>query len=146
MKSKNNLLLVIISTLIIVLTITLFILLFKPLSAAKITGLCFLVFSELLCSASAIFFAKKKQNLFSLAGVSVALAIYFGATLILALLSPVFEDKVWLEVTLEFVAIMVAGLISASVLLVGRYVKNVDKSTKEKLDKGEFNKPKRGGF
>ncbi len=118
-------------------------------NAINISTLCFFELSLLVSMISTIFTVKRKKEndtLYFNAGISSVTAIYQIAVIISVLVSKLFEDNIKGFIFLQILINALMFIVCMLIITASTHIHKSNEKTLEKLNNGEYNKPKRGGF
>lgn len=139
----------VIGILSLIFTLVLFFLIADSPSSANYLGLGFLILSEIALTAAVVFsFGSNKQNgkLLVKSGVVTMCAIFFLVSAALCVFSSAFTENFKTLLILEIIALFATVVVSIILIVASAHFSNIDTKTKQKLESGEYDKPKRGGF
>lgn len=115
----------------------------------NISALCFLELSILVSMISTIFIVKKKNEsdtLYFNAGIGSVTAIYQIAVIISTLVSKLFINNIKGFIFLQILINALMFIVCTLIITASTHINKSNETTLEKLNSGEYNKPKRGGF
>lgn len=118
-------------------------------NAITVSALCFFELSLLVSMISTIFIVKRKKEkdiLYFNAGIGSVTAIYQIAVIISILVSKLFESNIKGFIFLQILINALMFIICMLIITASAHISKSNKKTLEKLNNGDYNKPKRGGF
>lgn len=118
-------------------------------NAINVSALCFFELSLLVSMISTIFVVKRKKEndiLYFNAGIGSVTAIYQIAVIISVLVSKLFESNIKGFIFLQILINALMFIVCMLIITASAHISQSNKKTLEKLNNGDYNKPKRGGF
>lgn len=118
-------------------------------NAINVSALCFFELSILVSMISTIFIVKKKNEndtLYFNAGIGSVTAIYQIAVIISILVSKLFVNNIKGFIFLQILINALMFIVCMLIITVSAHINKNNEMTLGKLNSGEYNKPKRGGF
>ena len=147
MKSRSSILPIgIIAAIVLALTLAAFFLLDIEKIAANIWALSFLLLSICALFGGLIglrFTNPRHDGVFTRVGVTAALSLYFGATLISVFFAGLFKERLNTFIFIELAIIAFFAIIIVSILAFSR---RIARRNEEDMAKVGGSEPKRGGF
>lgn len=117
--------------------------------ALNFWALGFLLFSLIISLLATIFISSKKKSsdaTYSNAGIFGTVWVYQIVIIISILFTPAFKENLNGFILMEIIINALLFVIGILIVTASRYIKNMNDRTADKLNNGDYNKPKRGGF
>lgn len=146
---KNNVSTITIFVLLFLVTIAGFFLLDIEQTKINICALIFLIFSYMVNFCTTLFVTtptNHQDKVFSISGIN-SLNIFYQLIVIISILCiKFFEIKLGVFLFTQLVITAIYLAIFISIIQVSESIRSKNKKIQEKLDHGEYDTPKRGGF